>query len=139
MATTYRNISPLCDDILEMVGRETEKKRMVIWRGQHAQVMRNCFQEISDKWAEWKATEEGEDWLENLENHPYNPENILEHAFNFLSDVPTNEYGHKQRKSNDFWMDEYTKQYLICWDDPSGDKGLWDNERDGFCPRFGVW
>lgn len=138
MEKCYRaeNYKPpvLSFDIMEMVGENVKYIREKVWLSEHKQEMSKCFQEMSEKWSEWKASEEGEDWLENIENYPNNPENILENNFNFLA---RNDWG--ERNGQEFWMNEYNKQYLICWDDPSADKGLWDNERDGFCPRFGVW
>lgn len=111
MVSSYRNISPLCDDILEMVGEETHKKRLEIWRREHTQEMRKCFQEISDKFSENIE----EDWDDR---NYYN----LEEPFNFLN-----------RLDEEFWDQEFTKQLCVS------EEGLWDNIRDGFCAKFGVW
>jgi len=127
----------LCFDLMEKVGEEVKYIREKVWLSEHKQEMSNCFQEMSEKWSEWKASEEGQEWLYNndrWENLNYSPENILEFNFNFLA---RDDWG--ERNGKEFWQDEENKQYLICWNDPSGDKGLWNNERDGFCPRFGVW
>ena len=144
MSCTMENYKPpvLSFDIMEMVGENVKNIREKVWLSEHKQEMSNCFQEMSKKWSDWKASEEGQEWLENInqwENLNYAPELVLENEFNFLAYNAIYHNGYKQRNSEDFWTKESMKQYLIEWDDPSGDKGLWDNERDGFCPRFGVW
>tara|TARA_R100001463_G_scaffold122502_1_gene178986 strand:+ start:126 stop:539 length:414 start_codon:yes stop_codon:yes gene_type:complete len=126
-------------DIMEKVGENVKYIREKVWLSEHKQEMSNCFQEMSKKWSDWKATEEGQEWLYNIDRCDNYPDIILENSFNFLSDIPDNGYGFKQRLGKDFWLEECNKQYMICWDDPTGNKGLWDNERDEFCPRFGVW